>query len=52
MRGADEIAVLENGCIRMQGTPNEVYESGILDEVFDIRLRRFETERGNQYYYD
>ncbi|MGM9522723.1 MAG: ABC transporter ATP-binding protein [Oscillospiraceae bacterium] len=51
MRYADIIAVMEHGCIRLSGTPEEVFLSGALDEVFDISLRRVSTPDGWQYYY-
>lgn len=51
MRVADEIAVLSDGHILQSGTPDAIYTSGILDEVFQITLRRIRTESGWQYYY-
>lgn len=51
MQTADRIAVLHNGSIAQSGNPEDVYISGILDTVFDIRLRRTMTEDGWQYYY-
>lgn len=51
MRSADMVAVLEEGRLRRVGTPDEVYESGILDEVFHVTLKRVMTENGWQYYY-
>ena len=37
---ADRLLVLENGVIRMQGTPDEVYESGIVKNVFGVELMK------------
>lgn len=51
MRVADRIAVFSGGSIIQIGRPDEVYESGGLDQVFDIRLKRTMTEEGWQYYY-
>ena len=51
MRTADEIAVLSDGHLLLHGTPEEVYAAGVLDRVFGISLRRFQTENGRQYYY-
>ena len=51
MRTADEIAVLSDGRLLFHGTPEEVYAAGVLDRVFGISLRRFQTENGRQYYY-
>lgn len=50
MRAADEIAVLSEGRLAALGAPDGVYGSGILDDVFSIRLGRVETETGFQYY--
>lgn len=49
LRTADEIVVLHNGEVSIQGTPREVYESGKLTAVFDVKLHRLEAENG--YYY-
>jgi len=51
MRCADKIAVLSGGRVEQAGTPEAIFESGILDRTFDIRLRRVRTEAGWQYYY-
>lgn len=51
MRTADTVAVMENGQLRSIGTPDAVYESGIMDEVFRVTLKRVMTENGWQYYY-
>lgn len=50
LRAADRVAVLQNGRIRAADTPEKVFASGIMDEVFNIRLRRIETPDGPQYY--
>lgn len=52
MRTADEVAVLSGGRLLFSGTPEEVYPLGVLDRVFGISLRRFQTENGWQYYYN
>ena len=51
MRFADEIAVLSGGGVQQRGTPEEVYQSGVLDRVFGVALRRMQTGDGWQYYY-
>lgn len=51
MRYADEIAVLSHGCVAQVGTPDALYESGILDKTFEIRLQRIHTGLVWQYYY-
>lgn len=51
LRYSDKIAVLSEGVLRAVGSPEEVFRSGILDEVFGIRLKRTDTETGLLYYY-
>lgn len=50
LRFGDQIAVLEQGQLAQIGTPEEVFESGVLDRVFDVRVCRVETEDGFHYY--
>lgn len=52
LREADEAAVLSQGRLAAAGTPEEIYQSGVLNRTFGITLRRFETERGWQYYFN
>ena len=51
MRSADRVAVLGEGRLQCAGTPEEVFEGGVLDRVFGIPVRRVATETGWQYYY-
>lgn len=51
MRIADRIIVLKDGCIKGNGKPETVFESGVLDKVFGLKLKRVETEEGWQYYF-
>ena len=51
LRTADRMAVLDRGRLEMTGTPEEVFSSGVLERVFQARLRRMETESGWQYYF-
>lgn len=51
LRIADQIVVMRHGEIAGKGSSEEVFESGILDEVFGIRICRVQTENGWQYYY-
>ena len=51
LRYADVVTVLSDGRIRGSGPPEEIYQSGILEPVFEIGLSRVKTERGWQYYY-
>ena len=52
LRWSHRAAVLERGTLRFCGTPEEVFASGVLEEVFGVRLGRVRTEKGWQYYYD
>ena len=52
MKYADEIIVLENGSVQGDSSPREIYQSGVIDRVFGIKLARFETGNGPQYYYE
>lgn len=52
MKYCDEIIVLNNGEIVKYGNTDEIYNSKILDEVFDIRLLRFENKDEMYYYYE
>ena len=48
---ADRAVLMENGRILAADTPEAVFESGLLAEVFGVGLRRIDTEDGAQYYY-
>lgn len=51
MQEADAIALLQEGCLAGFGTPEDVYASGKINEVFGIQLDYAETENGRRYYY-
>ena len=48
--GADRVAVLKEGHLKSCGTPAEVFESGILDKVFGLRVHLMDTPHGPRYY--
>lgn len=50
MQTADALILMECGSIAFQGTPEELFRSGGVNRVFDIRLGRAETNGGWQYY--
>lgn len=50
LRGCDRVALLSGGVLRALGSPEEVFLSGVLDEVFHVRVGRMNTEEGWQYY--
>lgn len=49
-RLADHLIVMNNGAVAAEGTPEELYASGKVDEVFGVRLGHVETENGRRYY--
>ena len=49
LRIADTVVVLKDGIILLEGTSKEVYESGVLEEAFQVKIQRLQTEKG--YYY-
>lgn len=51
LRVADTLVVLAEGMISGSGSPEEVFESGILERVFGVPIKRMQTEDGWQYYY-
>lgn len=50
MRAADEIAVIHSGRLQRLGTPENIFQSRILDQIFQISLCRTKTGSGWQYY--
>lgn len=50
LRWADQLAVLDGGRLQMADSPERVFTSGILDQVFEVNVRRFQTSNGWQYY--
>lgn len=50
LSGADRIAVFEEGKMRCCDTPEQIYESGVLNEVFKVEVHSVETPHGRQYY--
>lgn len=52
LKYADEIILLEEGRIAAQAAPEEIFTSGIMDRVFDVKIDRTLTDKGYQYYYE
>lgn len=50
LQSADEVAVLRAGRIVRAGTPEEIYESGVVPETFRVGLRRTRTDAGSRYF--
>ena len=47
---ADHILLMDNGSIAAEGTPEEVFASGQLEQVFGVRIHRIFTESHPLYY--
>lgn len=52
LKTADYIGVVSDGHLVTYGTPDEIYEKKVLDDVFGVRVCRVETEHGWQYYHE
>lgn len=50
LSGAHRMAVLERGSLVQTGTPEEIYQSGVLQAVFGVRQGRVRAADGWQYY--
>ncbi len=50
LSSCDAVALMEGGRVAAFGTPEEVVASGVIERVFDIRLRRVEEEGGGSFY--
>lgn len=51
LQNADRILLLDQGRLMAQGTPEEVFASGMLDPVFGVSVCRVSFESGWQYYW-
>jgi iron complex transport system ATP-binding protein len=52
LRTAHKAVVLDGGQVRFVGHPDELYDSGMLEAVFSVPIRRVETPNGPRYYYE
>lgn len=52
LRAADRVALLADGGLKFCGTPERLYESGLLDEVFGVAMHRVQGGDGWRYYFD
>lgn len=50
MAAADRIILMDRGRVAAQGTAEEIYNSGMIETVFGVKLGRAETGRGWHYY--
>ena len=51
LRYADKVAVIKDGSIFAEGSPEEIYSSGIAEKVFGVKLYRTEVDDGIRYFY-
>lgn len=52
LRIADTVVLMQEGRVVSVGTPEELYVSGKLQEVFGVQIERFRTKSGWHYVYD
>ncbi len=52
LKYADKICVMDKGNVAFFGTPDELFEPGVLENVFGISLGRVRSENGYCYYYE
>ena len=50
LQTADHIVLLHQGTVAAQGTPEEIYASGKIPQVFQVALHRTEDKTGLHYY--
>ena len=50
LRYGDQIAVIGSGKLLMADTPETVWQSGILEQVFQVQIRRTQWEDGETHY--
>lgn len=52
LQNADFVGVMSKGEMVRYGTVEEIFESEVLDEVFDVKVRRMEMNGEWRYYYE
>lgn len=50
METADKIVLMDNGCIKAVGTAEEVYNSGLMDSIFGVKIGRVQIEDKWKYF--
>lgn len=48
---SDSICVMEDGAVKVMGTPDEILASGILENLYGIEIGIVDTPDGMRYYY-
>lgn len=51
LREADRIAVFKDGKLQCCNSPQNITQSGVLEQVFDIEIHSANTPHGTQYYF-
>lgn len=49
MEYAHRIALFHSGTLLAEGTPDEIFESGALDQAFGVKVSRYDTPDGRRY---
>jgi iron complex transport system ATP-binding protein len=52
LRTAHKLVILDDGGVKAAGSAEEIFQSGVLNTVFGVNLRRLATENGWRYYYE
>lgn len=52
LRTADRAAVFADGCLLLADAPEAIYQSGVLDRAFQVRVRRVLIDEEWQYFYE
>lgn len=52
LRFAEQIVLMHNGTIRQTGTPEEILQSGSLEEVFGVKVHQIDTPAGKQTFFE
>ncbi|MBQ7841513.1 MAG: ABC transporter ATP-binding protein [Lachnospiraceae bacterium] len=50
LQAADVMMILSEGKLVRSGSPEEIFKSGILEQVFGVKIKRVQTDEGWQYY--
>ena len=52
LRAADDVIVLQQGKVVGNGTPETVFQSRILNQIFGVEIERVKTKHGWHYVYE
>ncbi|MBO7335775.1 MAG: ABC transporter ATP-binding protein [Lachnospiraceae bacterium] len=47
---SDEIVVMQDRVVKGTGTPRELLGSGLIEEVFGVKIKKFTDDEGDHYY--